>query len=342
MATTATSCYRASEQHAADARVAGVRRASDQPLPALRPSGARAALGPLAALRDVPAGAVFCRVRWESNDYGTTRWQLMVLQACTPLDACSASPASGPARACCCAPKAKQQVQSVLPQIDAIETLGIDPAAVSPAYWRTLGNRLSARLPLPAYTAERHAAYLAGEVSAMNTRTAPHRVVVALFTLRHRCARLAVVAHITGAHLSTTPATACRLAGIASARLTRCTSAASCSPGFRQRPPRWLRSVATCPSTSRCSSASARCHRSRCASRSTSFASTACRCWRHATVDGRGRPLSAWQQCRRLHDGELFLLSATNPASFDSRYFGPVAVSAVIGSAQPLWTWDTP
>ena len=60
------------------------------------------------------------------------------------------------------------------------------------------------------------------------------------------------------------------------------------------------------------------------------------------TVDGRGRPLSAWQQCRRLHDDELFLLSATNPASFDSRYFGPVAVSAVIGSAQPLWTWGTP
>ena len=58
----------------------------------------------------------------------------------------------------------------------------------------------------------------------------------------------------------------------------------------------------------------------------------------HAT-DGRGRPLSAWHQCRGLHDGELFLLSATNPASFDSRYFGPVAVSAVIGSAQPIWTW---
>ncbi len=58
----------------------------------------------------------------------------------------------------------------------------------------------------------------------------------------------------------------------------------------------------------------------------------------HAT-DGRGRPLSAWKQCRRLHDGELFLLSATNPASFDSRYFGPVVVSAVTGNAQPLWTW---
>jgi type IV secretory pathway protease TraF len=52
--------------------------------------------------------------------------------------------------------------------------------------------------------------------------------------------------------------------------------------------------------------------------------------------------MSAWQQCRRLSDGELFLLSTTNPASFDSRYFGPIAASAVIGAAHPLWTWNTP
>jgi conjugative transfer signal peptidase TraF len=60
------------------------------------------------------------------------------------------------------------------------------------------------------------------------------------------------------------------------------------------------------------------------------------------TTDGQGRPLSAWQPCRRLHDGELFLLSVTHPASFDSRYFGPITASAVIGSAQPVWTWGTP
>lgn len=59
-------------------------------------------------------------------------------------------------------------------------------------------------------------------------------------------------------------------------------------------------------------------------------------------TDGRGRPLSIWRHCRRLRDDELFLLSTTNPSSFDSRYFGPVVVSGVIGSAQPLWTWDTP
>ncbi len=54
-------------------------------------------------------------------------------------------------------------------------------------------------------------------------------------------------------------------------------------------------------------------------------------------ADHLGRPLPSWQQCRRLRPGELFLLSTTNPASFDSRYFGPVAASAVLGVAHPLW-----
>jgi conjugative transfer signal peptidase TraF len=54
-------------------------------------------------------------------------------------------------------------------------------------------------------------------------------------------------------------------------------------------------------------------------------------------ADGRGRRLRAWPSCRRLRPGELFLLSTTNPASFDSRYFGPVRASAVIGVAHPVW-----
>jgi conjugative transfer signal peptidase TraF len=53
-------------------------------------------------------------------------------------------------------------------------------------------------------------------------------------------------------------------------------------------------------------------------------------------ADGRGRPLLAWAQCRRLRPGELFLLSTTNQASFDSRYFGPVRASSVLGIAHPV------
>lgn len=60
------------------------------------------------------------------------------------------------------------------------------------------------------------------------------------------------------------------------------------------------------------------------------------------TQDGARRPLQAWSQCRPLAGGELFLLSDTNPASFDSRYFGPIAASAVLGIARPLWTGRAP
>lgn len=60
------------------------------------------------------------------------------------------------------------------------------------------------------------------------------------------------------------------------------------------------------------------------------------------TQDGAHRSLQASAHCRPLVDGELFLLSNTYAASFDSRYFGPIGGSAVLGIAQPLWTWGTP
>jgi len=105
--------------------------------------------------------AIFCRIRWQANDYGTVRWQLMVMQAYTPLDAMQRIPGVSPGALLLLHAEGDKQVRAVLERIDAIETLGIAPAAISLAYWRTLANRLAARLPLPEYTAQRHAAWLA-------------------------------------------------------------------------------------------------------------------------------------------------------------------------------------
>ena len=107
-------------------------------------------------------GAMLCRIRWQANDYGTVRWQLMVMQACTPLDAAQRIPGVQPGARLLLHAEGANQVRAVLERIDAIEALGIAPIGASPAYWRTLANRLAAYLPLPEYTAERHAAWLTG------------------------------------------------------------------------------------------------------------------------------------------------------------------------------------
>ena len=55
--------------------------------------------------------------------------------------------------------------------------------------------------------------------------------------------------------------------------------------------------------------------------------------------DRAGRGLPRWTGCRVLGPGDVFLLNAARPDSFDGRYFGPVSVTSIIGTATPLWTW---
>jgi len=76
---------------------------------------------------------------------------------------------------------------------------------------------------------------------------------------------------------------------------------------------------------------------------------TVCRTGFVVTIDGRsagtalrtdriGRPLPAWSGCRILPPGTVFLLARDVPASFDGRYFGPVATARIVGRAIPVWT----
>ncbi len=54
--------------------------------------------------------------------------------------------------------------------------------------------------------------------------------------------------------------------------------------------------------------------------------------------DAFDRALPVWFGCRELRGDELFVLG-THPASFDSRYFGPIVRPDVIVVASPLWIW---
>lgn len=106
-------------------------------------------------------GAVCCRFKWLGNDFGTALWQLVVLQAPEPLDDMQRVAGVTPGAHLLLRANGKQDVLAALAVIDAIEQIGIDPCTVAAGYWRMLGHRLAADLPLSAYTAEWHAALLA-------------------------------------------------------------------------------------------------------------------------------------------------------------------------------------
>lgn len=106
-------------------------------------------------------GAVCCRVKWIANDYGTVLWQLMVLQAPMAFDGTQRIAGVVPGARILLRADGELQVKAVLVVIDSIEASGIDPCTVAVTYWRTVGNRLAARQPLPEYTPERHAAHIA-------------------------------------------------------------------------------------------------------------------------------------------------------------------------------------
>jgi conjugative transfer signal peptidase TraF len=55
--------------------------------------------------------------------------------------------------------------------------------------------------------------------------------------------------------------------------------------------------------------------------------------------DSKGRIMPAWDGCRLLMAGEIFLLNMDVPDSFDGRYFGPTRLDQVIGRLVPVWTW---
>jgi len=62
---------------------------------------------------------------------------------------------------------------------------------------------------------------------------------------------------------------------------------------------------------------------------------------RRKAIDSDGRALGSYPAGRYLvRSGELWILGVRRERSWDSRYFGPVPVSSVLGVARPLLTFS--
>lgn len=105
-------------------------------------------------------GTIFCLVRWAANDYGTIISRLDIVRAVDRGEPFQTLPFVRPGGDILLKVESWRQVERVLQAIDAIERLGIDPAAVSPAHWRHVHNRIAASQEPRAYTPDQHRAFL--------------------------------------------------------------------------------------------------------------------------------------------------------------------------------------
>lgn len=105
-------------------------------------------------------GSIFAFVRWTANDFGTVASRIDILRAVATGERCSTVAYVRPGADILLAVTGWPNVEKVLRVIDAIEASGIDPADVSPDYWRHVHSRIAAlETPRP-YTRQRHEAWL--------------------------------------------------------------------------------------------------------------------------------------------------------------------------------------
>jgi len=59
------------------------------------------------------------------------------------------------------------------------------------------------------------------------------------------------------------------------------------------------------------------------------------------TTDSKGREVRSLATSGPVQEGQCWLLSDYNARSFDSRYFGPVPLSHILGVMHPIIVWDS-
>lgn len=103
---------------------------------------------------------VFAFVRWASNDFGTIVSRIDIVRAIGRGEPFQTLPFVRPGGEILLKAESWPTVERMLQHIDAIESLGIDPADVDPDHWRHVHHCLRAGEQPSAYTPARHEAWL--------------------------------------------------------------------------------------------------------------------------------------------------------------------------------------
>lgn len=105
-------------------------------------------------------GQVFAFVRWAANNHGTIISRLDIVRTVDRGEAYQTLPFVRPGGEILLSVDNWSKVERVFQVIDAIETIGISPLDVAPAYWRHVHNRLAAHQDPRFYTRIQHRAWL--------------------------------------------------------------------------------------------------------------------------------------------------------------------------------------
>ncbi|MHB8886153.1 MAG: DUF2840 domain-containing protein [Methylovirgula sp.] len=105
-------------------------------------------------------GSIFAFVRWAANDFGTIVSRIDIVRTVAAGESYQTLPFVRPGGDILLRIDSWPKVERVLHTIDAVEALGIDPAAVAPEYWRHVNARLTAGYEPRAYTRAQHSAWL--------------------------------------------------------------------------------------------------------------------------------------------------------------------------------------
>lgn len=106
------------------------------------------------------SGSIFAFVRWAGNEYGTVISRIDIVRAVAACEPFQTLPFVRPGGEILLRITGWPKVETALKAIDAIETLGIDPADVAPDHWRHIHNRISVNEPFRTYTLVQHRAWL--------------------------------------------------------------------------------------------------------------------------------------------------------------------------------------